>query len=285
VAVGQNRPGLWIWSCLLVALTPALAGSQAEEKPQEKKPGQQKVELPAREAYLEGLEKFSKGKGGSMQGIFALARAAAREQLDAVLEWDAAIAAGKIPKKRFVRTLPGFYVGTSKALYVIVDSRFFLDLSTQRGDAVDRRFFELLHETFNGATSRIYVDTITDVTACYHMGSREFITLYRGWTQFKASHPRAYGETVNEELQALEHTLLTATCACSARQIVDAGFEAFLRTFPKSPIAPQARQRLERIHTNTSDLVFRCGQELDLGQPLPYGVLPPRPPAAPVPPK
>ncbi|HVG63237.1 MAG TPA: hypothetical protein VNA24_32030 [Hyalangium sp.] len=263
MAAGQNMRGLWMWGCLVLALTPSLAWSQAE--------------LPAREAYLEGLRKYWNGPGGSMQGVFALARAAAREQLDAVIEWDKTLAAGKIPKKRFERRLPGFRVGTAKALYVIVDSRFFLELAQKRGDALDRKLFELLHETYNGSASRLYVDRITDVTACYHMGSREFIKLYRGWTQFKANHPRAYVETVNEELQAMEHTMLSATCACSSREVVDAGFEAFLKVFPKSPIGPQVRQRLERIHANTSGITFRCGQELNLGDPIPYGMEPPKP--------
>lgn len=273
--VRQNIPRVWIWSCWLLLLAPTWVQGQ------EKKP-----ELPAREAYLQGLQKLVKRQGGSLQSLFGLARAASREQLQAVLEWDAALAAGKIPKKRFERQLPGFHVGTAEALFVVPNSSFFLELAKQYGNEVDRRFFELLDETFRGSTTRVYINPLTETTACYQLGGREFLSLYRGWSRFKSSAPAAYLETVNEELQVLEQTLLHATCACGTREIVDAGFEDFLRTFPKSPIAPQVRERLDKLHANTSGILFRCGQELDLGQPLPYGVSPPSPsPKTPAPPQ
>jgi hypothetical protein len=286
VPVRRNIQSVWIWSCLLLAITPALARSQAEKKPEASKPGERKPEYPAREAYLQALEKLAKGQGGSMQSLFTLALTAAQEQLQSVLEWDKALAAGKIPKKRFDRRLPGFHVGTVDALFVVPDSRFFLELARRRGNEVDRRFFDLLNQTFNGGRSRTYMDPITDVHACYHLGSREFIALYRGWTQFKSGAPAAYQATVNEELQGLEQALLTATCVCGTPEIVDAGFEGFLKTFPKSPIAPQVRQRLEKLHAKTGGFLFRCGKELNVGQPLPHGVPTPPPfPAAPEPPK
>lgn len=289
--VRQNIRSVWLGSCLLLALAPALAWSQGEKKPEAAKPEaakpeEKKPELPAREAYRQGLEKLVRGQGGSVQGVYTLAMAAAKEQLEAVIAWDEALAAGKIPKKRFERRLPGFHVGTQDALMVIPDSRFFLELARQRGNDVDRRFFGLLDETFRGGMSRTYVDPITDAHACYHLGSREFISLYRGWTQFKPSAPAAYRATVEEEIQGLEQAMLTAICVCGTPEVVDAGFEAFLRTFPKSPIAPQVRERLAKLHTKSSDLLFRCGKELDVGQPLPYGVPTPPPfPTAPDSPK
>ncbi len=257
----RNLPGMWVWLCWLLVLAPPLAWSQ-EPMP----------ELPAREAYLQGLRKLVNGQGGSLQNLFVLARAAGREQLQAVLEWDAALAAGKIPKKRFERHLPGFHVGTADALFVIPDSRFFLELARKRGTEVDRRFFELLDETFRGSATRTYVSPFSATTACYDLGGRVFLSLYRGWSRFKPGAPTAYQETVNEELQAMEQALLQATCACGTRATVDTGFEDFLKTFPRSPIAPQVRERLEKIHANTSGIVFQCGQELNLGQPVPSGV-------------
>ena len=284
--VRKNRRSVWLGSCLLLTLAPALAWSQGEKLPEPPPAPQKKPELPAREAYLQALEKLVKGQGGSVQGVYTLAMAAAKEQLEAVIAWDAALAAGKIPKKRFERSLPGFHVGTQDALMVIPNSRFFLELARQRGNEVDRRFFGLLDETFRGGMARTYIDPVTDVHACYHLGSREFISLYRGWTQFKPGAPAAYRDTVNEELQGLEQALLKATCVCGTPEVVDAGFEAFLKTFPKSPIAPQVRERLEKLHTKSSDMLFRCGKELNVGQPLPYGVPTPAPfPTEPDPPK
>ena|GEM_PF-1116699 len=276
--VRQNIPVAWIWLCGLLVLAPTRAPGQDQKKPEATRSPAPAPELPAREAYLQALEKFTQRQGGSLQSLFVLARAAAQEQLQAVLAWDSALAAGKIPKKRFERQLPGFHVGTANALFVIPNSRFFLELARQRGNDVDRRFFTMLDETFHGSASRTYINPFTDTSACYHLGSREFIALYRGWSQLKAGGvPAAYVDTVNEELQTLEQSLLVATCACGTREIVDAGFEAFLRTFPKAPIAPQVRARLEKLHANTSGILFQCGQELNLGQPLPHGVPTPAP--------
>lgn len=290
VPVQRNQKHLWRQGSLLLALIPALAWSQGEGKSeaaptptQQPKPeapaapDKKPPELPAREAYLKGLQKLVNGQGGSVQAVYTLALAASKEQLEALVAWDEALAAGKIPKKRFEYRLPGFHVGTTDALMVIPDSRFFVELARQRGSEVDRRFFALLDETFRGGMARIYVDPITDVHACYQLGSREFISLYRGWTQFKPSAPAAYKGTVSEELQGMEQAMLTATCVCGTPEVVDAGFEAFLKTFPKSPIAPQVRERLQTLHAKSSDMLFRCGKELDVGQPLPYGVPTPAP--------
>lgn len=277
VPMQQNQRNLWRRRCLLLALMPTLAWSQGAPPPEAAPTQDKKPELPARVAYLQGLQKLVNGQGGSVQSVYALAMAAAKEQLEAVIAWDGALANGKIPKKRFERQLLGFHVGTQDALMVIPDSRFFVELARQRGNEVDRRFFALLDETFRGGMARTYVDPITDAHACYHLGSREFISLYRGWTQFKPSAPAAYKETVNEELQGLEQAMLAATCVCGTPEVVDAGFEAFLKAFPKSPIAPQVRERLQKLHTKSSDMLFRCGKELDVGQPLPYGVPTPPP--------
>ena len=190
------------------AAPPTVQAPKPEAAPaQDKKP-----ELPARQAYLQGLQKLVNGQGGSVQAVYTLARAAAKEQLEAVIAWDEALATGRIPKKRFEYRLPGFHVGTQDALMVIPDTRFFVELARQRGNEVDCRFFTLMDETFRGGMARTYVDPITDAHACYHLGSREFISLYRGWTQFKPSAPAAYKDTVDEELQGLEQAMLTATC-------------------------------------------------------------------------
>lgn len=295
MAMQQTRRSVWRSSCLALALVPALGWSQKAPPPpaaptSEKKPEAAPApataqppapakppELPAREAYFQGMQKLLNGQGGSVQSVYTLALAAAKEQLEAVIDWDAALVSGRIPKKRFQWQLPGFHVGTQDALMVIPDSRFFMELARQRGTEVDRRFFALLDETFRGGMARIYVDPVTDAHACYHLGNREFISLYRGWTQFKPSAPAAYKGTVNEELQIMEQAMLTATCLCGTPEVVDAGLEAFVKTFPKSPITPQVRERLQKLHTKSSDMLFRCGKELDVGEPLPYGVPTPRP--------
>jgi hypothetical protein len=269
----RSLRGPWWLGWLLLALASLAAWGQQPPATPSEKPA-----LSARQEYLRALERFGTGKGGTLESVFTLARAAAREQLQATLEWDEALAKGKVPKRRFERELPGFHVGTSKALYVIADTRAFLELARQRGSAVDRRFFELLHQTFQGSPTRVYVDQIDNVTACFQLGGREMHSLYKGWSQFQASYPNAYKEAVRDELAQLEQVYASATCACGSHEVVDAGLEAFLKAFPKSRIAPQVRSRLEKIHTKTSDIIFRCGQELLLPQPIPPGVGPPTTP-------
>jgi len=295
-----KRRAVWFPSLLLLALSSPAARAQqpsppaveptapapAAQPPAAPQPGSvldavpapEKPTVTARDEYLKALERITTGKGGTVESVYALAQAAAREQLQATLEWDQTIASGKIPRKRFERFLPGFHVGTGPGIYVIPNSYAFLDLAKQRGNAVDRRFFELLHQTFQGTPTRVYADQIDEVTACYHVGSREMLSLYKGWTQFQASNPNAYKDAVKDELSQLEQVYTSAACACSSHEVVDAGLEAFLKEFPKARIAPQVRERAQKIHTRNSDIVFRCGQELLLPQPVPPGVGPPTTP-------
>ena len=269
----ERRP--WYLGLLLLALSsPAALAQQAS--PPAAVPAPEKPTVSARVEYLKALQRI--GNGETVESVFMLGQAAAREQLQATLEWDQALASGKIPKKRFERQLPGFHVGTGEAIFVIANSKAFLELARQRGTAVDRRFFELLHQTFNGSATRVYVDQIDNVTACYHVGGREMLTLYKEWTRFQASHPNAYKSAVADEIHQLEQAYTSATCACSTHQVVDAGLEAFLKEFPRSRIAPQVRERVRKIHTKTTDIVFLCGQELLLPQPVPPGVAPPTTP-------
>jgi predicted nucleotidyltransferase len=294
---------VWFPSLLLLALSSPAARAQqpsppaaqqpapapapaAEPAPAAPQPGSvldavpppEKPTVSSREEYVKALERLVNGKGGTVEKVYALAQAAAREHLQATLEWDQTLAQGKIPRKRFERQLPGFHVGISPAIYVIADSSAFLELARQRGTAVDRRFFELLHQTFKGTATRVYVDQLDEMSACYQVGSREMLSLYKAWTQFQASYPNAYKDTVKDELTHLEQVYTSATCACSSHEVVDAGLEAFLKEFPKARIAPQVRERVNKIHTRNSDIIFRCGQELNLPQPVPPGVGPPTTP-------
>lgn len=49
-----------------------------------------------------------------------------------------------------------------------------------------------------------------------------------------------------------------STCACGDRESVEAGLERFLKSFPRSPVAPAVRARLEQVRAGTSDFRFRC---------------------------
>ena len=268
---------VWSAGLLLLALSAPTAWGQQPPRPDGGTPAPEKRTVSAREEYLRALDRFATGKGGTLEGLCALAQAAAREQLQLTLEWDQALASSKLPKNRFDRELPGFHVGTGPGIYVVANSALFLQLAQARGNAVDKRFFELLHQTFQGSATRVYVDQLDEVTACYQVGGREMLSLYKGWTQFQASYPNAYKAAVQDEVVQLEQVYTSARCACSSHQVVDAGLEAFLKAFPRARIAPQVRERVEKIHTRNSDIVFRCGQELLLPQPIPPGVEPPAP--------
>jgi hypothetical protein len=260
---------------LLLALFSPTAWGQQPPAPAPAQPAPEKPKESAREVYFAALRELITGKGGTVENVYALGQAAAREQLQATLEWDEAFAKGKIPKKRFERHLPGYHVGTGVAIYVKPNARAFLELAQKHGTAVDRRFFELLQKTFPGAPNRVYEEQIDELRACVYIGSREMLSLYKGWTQFQASYPNAYKDTVKDELGQLEQGYTSATCACSAHEVVDAGLEAFLKEFPKARIAPQVRERVKKIHNKASEIIFRCGQELRLPQPIPPGVGPP----------
>jgi hypothetical protein len=217
-------------TCLLGALLVAVSGpawGEHEEHP--------------REDYLRTLERFEQGLGFSLERVFDSGLAAAR--------------AFREGRDGPPAPLPGFLVSDADALDLRPDPRFFLDLAKRRGTEVDQEFFSLLGRTYaHDGVSRLYHAP----GGCDAFDHPELEPLYRNWTRFWATHPRAYTEAVDREVAALEDLVARSTCACGDRESVEAGLERFLKSFPRSPVAPEVRARLEQVRAGTSDFRFRC---------------------------
>ncbi|QSQ22484.1 hypothetical protein JY651_46465 [Pyxidicoccus parkwayensis] len=197
----------------------------------------------ARKDYLHSLELYEQGLGFSLEHVFDSGLVAARALRDAPPDAPA--------------SLPGFIVGGDDARDFRPDPRFFLDLAKRRGTGVDREFFSLLGRTYaRDGVTRLYHSP----TGCDAFDHPELEPLYRDWTRFWATTPRAYTVTVEREVAALEDLYSQGTCACGDSDSVQAGLERFLKSFPRSPVAPRVRARLDQVRAGTSDFRFRCQQ-------------------------
>ena len=200
--------------------------------------------------YLRTLERFEQGRGVSLERVFDAGRAAAREL-------SGAGPGARMPASVVPRGL-GIRLG-EESLLVGPDPRFFLDLARRRGTAVDEEFFTLLRDTYHAdGVTRRYTVPRSDVSVCHVFDHPDLESLYRNWTRFWATHPRAYADAVDREVKALEDMVAQSTCACGDRESVEAGLERFLKSFPRSPVERQVRARLERLRAGTSDFRFRC---------------------------
>lgn len=202
--------------------------------------------------YLRTLERFEHGPGVSLERVFEMGRAVARalEASATRREDGAGWRVSHLPKLR------GFILSEDEAAFhCSADPRFFLELAKRRGTEVDREFFTLLQDTYyrDGAL-RVYAAP----SGCHVFDHPEVESLYRNWTRFWATHPRAYTAAVDGEVKALEDMVAVSTCACGDRASVETGLERFLKSFPRSPVAPQVRARLEQVRAGTSDFRFRC---------------------------
>ncbi|MFP2910848.1 hypothetical protein ACLESD_38600 [Pyxidicoccus sp. 3LFB2] len=196
-----------------------------------------------RKDYLRALERFEHGPGVSLERVFDAGLEAARA-LEAVT-----------PRMEGAQGLRGFIVSEDEVLRWSADPRFFHELAERRGTEVDQAFFSLLRRTYyrDGAL-RVYAAP----SGCHVFDHPELEPLYRNWTRFWATHPRAYPDVVDREVTALEDVVSRSTCACGDAASVQTGLERFLKSFPRSPVAPRVQARLEQVRAGTSDVRFRC---------------------------
>ncbi len=197
----------------------------------------------ARKDYLRALEHFEQGRGLSLERVYEAGRTVAR-----------ALEASGAPGPEWPR-VPGLVISEREGFRMAPDPRYFLDLAKRRGTEVDQEFFSLLHRTYSrDGVTRVY----SVPSGCDVFGHPDLEPLYRNWTRFWATHPRAYPEVVDGEVAVLEGVVARSTCACDDGETVEASLERFLKSFPRSPVAPEVRVRLEQVRAGTSDVRFHC---------------------------
>jgi hypothetical protein len=237
----RSALGTWVLVCLLAG--PLTASAQQKDSPRAK--------------YVAALAKLKRESKGQVEPVFLLGLAAANKLQEQLSERDEeAPAKSKAP----INTkLEGFAVGTGEALYAVPKPAFFLALAQKKGTPEDIAFFENLQRTFaEDPAWPVFIEQQTDISGCTLYNSPELIAVYRGWSEFAAKYPNAYPEQVVKELTRIHEAMTQEGCACEKAEGVTAGFEAFLKAFPKAPIAGQVKSQLEALKAGKGNIRFEC---------------------------
>jgi hypothetical protein len=208
---------------------------------------QKKEQGSPRAKYHAALEKLQTGSKGKVEPVFLLGLTAAKQLQEELSQHD-------VDTK-----LEGFSVSTEEVLYAVPKPGFFLALARKKGTPVDVAFFENLQRTFAQHDAwPVFIEQQTDYSGCMLYQAPELLAVYGGWTEFAAKHPKAYAAEVAKEISRIEEAMTRDGCACGKSAEVIAGFEAFLRTFPRASIATQVKSRLEALKAGKGDMRFEC---------------------------
>jgi hypothetical protein len=211
-----------------------------------------------REKYNAALEQLRAREKGELEPVYRLGLEAAAWLTSKLSERDEARAAGKTVKD-FDEKLEGFAVSTEEVLYAVPEPAFFLELAKAKGQPADVGFFENRRLTYPSFPAwPVYREQQTDYSGCELFDAPELITVYRAWTEYAAKYPKAYVKEVKEQRFDIESMMTGATCACGKKEQVLAGFEAFIRAFPKAAITPKVKARLKSLKSEESDMVYAC---------------------------
>lgn len=144
--------------------------------------------------------------------------------------------------------LRGVTIVMSDYVFTYLDDDFFQKIAESKGLPQDREFLKAYAGRDLGSES---------VQDCTHFGADLLVNQHGAWRQFKARYPRDYVRFAADEDGNVIGQLLS-TCACGDSSSVDSEFRRFLRLFPKDPIAPQIRSRLDSLQKGTSGITFNC---------------------------
>ncbi|MDY7228890.1 hypothetical protein [Hyalangium rubrum] len=205
--------------------------------------------------YAAALKKLRAGPQGELEPVFQQGLVAAEQLEKAIVN---ANETGKqLPAA--ATKLEGFVVGTHEALFAVPKVSFFLKLARKKGTAVDVAFFENLQRTYPEYDAwPVYFRQQTDYSGCEVFDEPELIPVYRGWLEFAEKHPKAYAAQVEKQLTRLDEMMTQRSCACGKKPEVIAGFEEFLKAFPKAPITPKVKARLADIQADKAEMTFEC---------------------------
>jgi hypothetical protein len=156
--------------------------------------------------------------------------------------------------------MQGFVIERGAVITVHPSSDFFRKLARRKGTKVDREFFEIYARAEPDSNGGLpaYVERRTDESGCTRFDGPLMTRLYRGWLGFRTAHPDDYATEAQGEIDSLTTELRAGTCACGSKEQVIAALTVFVNTFPDVPIAPELRDRIERVRRGTSSIRFNC---------------------------
>lgn len=164
--------------------------------------------------------------------------------------------------KALGKKIPGYLMIRSDILVVGPDPNFFVTLATQKGKPVDVAFFKLVSETLNGYWPST-MEQLDNLSGCTRFGTGQLTALYGGWTKFKQQYPHAYQKALQDPnlllIHDIEDQLLNSTSACEGPESVVQELEKFVMVYPRSPLTPALKKRLEALRQNKADMIFNQG--------------------------
>jgi hypothetical protein len=142
---------------------------------------------------------------------------------------------------------------------VFLDPAFFLSLARSRGDAADTAFFDALGSTYGaGSPFPVYLDQQTDYSGCTDFGSGRLVATFAVWQAFVTRYPRRYAAWANDELRKIEDEVTSSICACGEQESVLKELREFVKCFPRAPVTPRVRERLETIQSGAGGIRYHC---------------------------
>lgn len=129
---------------------------------------------------------------------------------------------------------------------------------TRHGDQADKEFFAGLKMTYQDSHEPVYLNMVTDVTACTLFGSMDLVKIYRVWSAFRSRYPDRYTDGAQAEWEDVQRELTEGNCACDDAASVERELDEFVRTFPTSPDRPRIERRLHDVQARRSDFRFNC---------------------------
>jgi len=158
---------------------------------------------------------------------------------------------------RLEHELRGVWINREESAYVKPNVGYFTNLASTRGDQVDQAFFAAMKTTYDD-TVPVYLQMVTDITACTSFGTMDLVKVYGVWFAFRSRYPGRYTDGAQEEWERVRYELTEGNCACDDKTSVERELAEFLRTFPTSPDRATVERRLHDLQIGESDVRFKC---------------------------
>jgi hypothetical protein len=217
------------------------------------------------DAYLELLTQWQQAKG--KEGLEPILN---KGQEAAVAILKVADALSEQEFNALGKRMPGYLMIRNDILVVGPDPNFFITLATQKGKPVDIAFFKLVSETLNGYWPST-MEQLDNLSGCTRFGTGQLSDLYGGWTKFRQQYPKAYQKAFEDPnlllIHDIEDQLLNSNSACEGPESVIQELEKFIQAYPRSPLTPSLKKRLEALRQNKADMIFNQGVRHLLKQP------------------
>ncbi len=203
-------------------------------------------------------------------------QSARKESLEPILNkgQEAALAILKVAEqlsepefKVIEQQMQGYLMLRENILVIGPDPAKFQALAQEKGQPVDIAFFELMGKTLNSYWP-VTMEQLDDLSGCTRFGSGDLVRLYGLWQGFQKQYPTHYQAALQDPnlllIHDLQDQLLNSASACDGPETVMDEFKKFVTLYPKSPLTPKIRIRMEALRQDKLDMSFKQGVKYHL---------------------